>query len=393
MKCKLIPALAAVLMLVACSEQEKSEIEQSSSTPEKAKIPSAKANPLLEAWNTPFEIPPFDTVSDDDYMPAVEDAIEKMKVEVDTIINDPNEPTYENTIVALEKSGAEITRIIRLFSNITGTDTNDKLKQLQVEIYPMLTREQDAISLNEKLYERVAEVYKSRDTLGLDQQDARLLELTHLDFVRQGASLDADSKARLKEINAEVSEITTKFSQNLLSETKSFELLVTDEKELLGLPQEMINAAQAKAVSKDKSDAWMFGLDRATYEGFMTFSENRALRKAMFDGYRARGLNGNDADNSELVLRIAKLRAERARLLGYKNHAHYQLETRMAKTPEITEEFLLKVWKPGLDRAGKDRVEMQTIIDDEGHDFTLAGHDWWHYAEKLRAKKYAFDLF
>ena len=391
MKRKLIPALAAALVLAACSEQESSEVELSSNTPEETQTESSKANILLEPWNTPFEIPPFDEVSDDDYMPAVEDAIKKMRAEVEAITNNPSEPTFENTIVALEKSGSEVTRIIRLFSNITGTDTNDKLKALQVEIYPMLTREQDAISLNQKLFERVAAVYDSRDTLDLDQQDARLLELTHLDFVRQGASLDAESKARLKEINAEISELTTKFSQNLLSETKSFEMVVTDEKDLVGLPQEMINAAKAKADSKDKADAWLFGLDRATFEGFMTFSENRELRKVMFDGYRARGLNGNEADNSDLVLRIAKLRAERARLLGYNNHAHYQLETRMAKTPEITEEFLLKVWKPGLDRAEKDKVEMQAIINEEGHDFTLAGQDWWHYAEKLRAKKYAFD--
>lgn len=395
MKQRLIPALAAALLISACSEENSNEPEVTSAESEKTQqepqAQPSKVNPLLQPWSTPFEIPPFGLVSDDDYLPAVKVAVETMKAEVAAIISNPDQPTFENTIVALEKTGSDLSRIIRLFSNITGTDTNDKLKKLQVEIYPLLTREQDAISLNQDLYKRVAAVYDSRDTLNLDQHDARLLYLTHLDFVRQGASLGEDAKARLKEINAEVSEITTKFSQNLLSETKSFELAVSDEKELAGLPQEMVNAAKAKANNKQKSDAWLFGLDRATYEGFMTFSENRALRKVMFDGYRARGMNGNDADNRELVLRIAKLRAERARLLGYKNHAHYQLETRMAKTPEITEEFLLKVWAPGLNRAELDKGEMQAIIQEEGNDFTLAGHDWWHYAEKLRAKKYAFD--
>lgn len=390
MKHKLIPVFAAALILAACSEQKDPKGEISSAEPE-TQSESTRENPLLKAWNTPFNIPPFDSIKDEDYMPAVNNAVKALRAEVEAITNNPDAPTFENTIVALEKTGDELSRIIRLFSSITGTDTNDELKALQVKIYPMLTREQDAISLNSTLYEKVAAVYASRESLNLDQHDARLLELTHRDFIRQGASLDAASKARLKDVNAEMSKITTNFSQNLLSETKSFELVVTDKKDLSGLSQEMINAAKSKAASKGKPDAWIFGLDRATYEGFMTLSENRSLRKIMFDGYRARGLNGNEADNSDLVLKIAKLRAERARLLGYKNHAHYQLETRMAKTPEITEEFLLKVWKPGLSRAEKDKLEMQKIIQEEGHDFELAGHDWWHYAEKLRAKKYDFD--
>ena len=394
MKLKLISSLVIMLAVSACAEEKTAEqaktvIAKEAETTE-AQV-TQETNILLADWDTPFGIPPFDKVNDEDYMPAVQKAVESMRAEIKAITDNAEEPTFENTIVALEQAGGDLTRIIRLFSNITGTDTNDKLKELQVEIYPMLTREQDAISLNEALFARVDQVYKNRDTLELDMHDARLLELTHLGFVRQGASMDAESKARLKEVNAKISELTTKFSQNLLSETKSFEMFVTNEAELAGLPQNMINAAKLKAEKKDRTDAWLFGLDRATFEGFMTFSENRELRKVMFDGYRARGLNGNDADNSELVLNIAKLRAERARLLGYKTHAHYQLETRMAKTPENTEEFLLKVWKPGLKRAMQDKAEMQLIIEEEGGDFTLAGQDWWHYAEKLRAKKFAFD--
>lgn len=398
MKQKLISALIATLAVTACSENSGNKAELASekakevqTAPEAQPSEPAKTNILLEEWDTQFKIPPFAKVNDEDYMPAVEDGIKKMRAEVEAIINNPDEPTFENTIVALEKTGSELSRVVSLFSNITGTDTNDALKALQVKIYPMLTREGDAISLNQKLYDRVAAVYKNRDNLNLDQQDARLLELTHLGFVRQGASLDDASKARLKEINAEMSEITTKFSQNLLADTKGFEMVVTDEKDLAGLSDQMISAAKARAKSKGKPDAWVFGLDRATYEGFMTFSENRDLRKTMFDGYRARGMNGNDADNRDLVVRISKLRAERAKLLGYKTHAHYQLETRMAKTPKNAEEFLLKVWKPGLERAKKDKAEMQEIIKSEGHDFTLAGHDWWHYAEKLRTKKFNFD--
>lgn len=399
MKNQLYWAVLAALSLTACSEQEAAPAQQPAETapqqvvtqPVEQKAPVVAENPLLKKWDTPFGIPPFDQVKDEHYLPAFEQAVETMKKEVKAITMNEEAPSFENTIVALEQSGQDMGRIISLFSNITGTDTNDELKALQVKIYPMLTREGDAITLNEELFKRVDEVYKKRDTLNLDKHDARLLELTHLGFVRAGAALDEVSKARLKEINAEMSSLTTQFAQNLLSETKSFEMVVTDEAELKGLPESMIKSAKSKAESKDKENAWVFGLDRSTYEGFMTFSENRELRKVMFDGYRARGANGNDKDNRELVVKISKLRAERAELLGYETHAHYQLETRMAKTPDKAESFLLEVWKPGLERAKQEKAEMQEIIKEEGHDFELAGHDWWHYAEKLRGKKYAFD--
>ena len=395
MKRKHLLSLATVLALSACSQQEgtsKSDITEEL-TAEKGNDQQIKVadNPLLQSWDTPFKIPPFHAIGDDDYLPAVEKAVIEMRQEIEAIINNPEAPTFENTIVALETAGSEISKVMRVFGNIAGTDTNDNLRALQVKIYPMLTREQDAISLNQELYNRVNAVYKNRDALKLDQQDSRLLELTHLDFARAGASLGQNEKDRLKDINAEISKITTKFAQNLLAETKSFELVVTEEKELAGLPKEMVNAAKSKAESKGKENSWVFGLDRATYEGFMTLSENRKLRKVMFDGYRSRGANGNDADNRKLVVEISKLRAERAKLLGYETHAHYQLETRMAKTPKNAEDFLLEVWKPGIKRALKEKAEMQEIIKEEGNSFELAGHDWWHYAEKLRGKKYAFD--
>lgn len=391
MKKKLISVIAIALTLSACSKQEDASTQSVAEKAGDTQVKSNAVNPLLESWDTPYKIPPFDSISDDDYMPAFENAVKVLQDEIKAISLNEEEPTFENTIVALEKAGSEVTRIISVFSNITRTDTNDDLKALQVKIYPMLTREQDAILLNEELFKRVTTVYENRNLSELDQQDSRLLELTHLDFVRAGASLDIKSKARLKDINAKISEATTKFSQNLLAETKDFQLVVSEEKDLAGLSNEMINAAKRKAESKDKKDAWVFGLDRATFEGFMTFSENRELRKIMFDGYRARGANGNEADNRALVLKIAKLRAERATLLGYDNHAHYQLETRMAKTLKNAEDFLLKVWKPGIDRANEEKAEMQKIIEEEGKNFELAGHDWWHYAEKLRGKKYAFD--
>lgn len=391
MKKKHLLGMAIVVALTACSQQDDSTPQVASDTAEEVQTTSTTANSLLSPWDTPFKIPPFASIGDDDYMPAFEKAVATMKSEVEAITKNPESPTFANTIVALEIAGSELSRVVSVFANITGTDTNDNLKALQVKIYPQLTREQDAISLNEELFKRVQAVYEQRNTLNLDQQDARLLELTHLGFVRSGAALDEKSKTRLKDINAEISKTTTQFAQNLLAETKDFELVVTDEKDLAGLPEGMVNAAKSKADSKGKKDAWVFGLDRATFEGFMTNSENRELRKVMFDGYRSRGAQGNEKDNRDLVLKISTLRAERAKLLGYDNHAHYQLETRMARTPKNAEEFLLKVWKPGLARAEQEKTEMQEIIKEEGKDFQLAGHDWWHYAEKLRGKKYAFD--
>lgn len=416
MKSKKLLYVAIALALSACSQQDSKEVSKASKeapvetanknaaidknvTVEQGKTidntshaqDKSASNPLLQTWKTPYEIPPFDTIKDTDYLPAVEKAVSSLKAEIDAIANNPDAATFENTIVALETSGKDLSKIMSLFSNITGTDTNDALSALQVKIYPMLTRERDAISLNQKLFKRVAEVYNNRENLKLDQQDARLLDLTYSDFVRSGAALDDKSKVRLKEINAEISKLTTNFAQNLLAETKGFEMIVTDEKKLAGLPQAMINSAKSKAEKSGKKDAWAFGLDRATFEGFMTFSEARDLRKKMFDGYRARGANGNDKDNRKLVVDISKLRAERAKLLGYDTHADYQLETRMAKTPDNAKDFLLKVLKPGLKRAEEEKAEMQKIIAEEGHDFELAGHDWWHYAEKLRGKKYAFD--
>jgi peptidyl-dipeptidase Dcp len=278
-----------------------------------------------------------------------------------------------------------------VFFNITNTDTNDSLQELEVEISPVLTREQDAIFLDQKIFDRVQAVYDQRESLDLDEQEMRLLELTHLDFVRQGAALDDEAKARMKNINARISELNTVFAQNLLKETKAFELVVTDEADLSGLSASMVGSAKVKAEAKGKENAWVFGLDRGTYEGFMTYADNRDLRKQMFDAYRARGAQGNDNDNRDVLTEIAKLRAERAVLLGYPNHAAYQLETRMAKTPEKAEDFLVEVWKPGLKRADEELAEMQVIVQEEGNDFIIEGHDWWYYAEKLRIKKYAID--
>ena len=348
-------------------------------------------NPFFTEWDTPYGIPPFGQIRDEHYKPAFEAGIEEQRADIAVIRDNPEPPTFDNTIEALELAGESLKRVRLVFSNITNTDTNDALQELEVEIYPVLTREQDAIYLDQAIFERVQAVFDARDTLGLDEQEMRLLELTHRDFVRKGAALDDDAKARMKEINARISELNTMFAQNLLKETNAFELVITDEADLSGLSASMIGSARVKAESRDKPDAWVFGLDRGTYEGFMTYADNRELRLQMFNAYRARGAQGNENDNRDILGELANLRAERAVILGYPNHSAYQLETRMAKTPEKVESFLLEVWKPGLQKADAELAEMQQIVQEEGHDFIIEGHDWWYYAEKLRAKKYAMD--
>jgi len=392
---KSLVAAALAAMLIGCGEQPAPRaaddgMQASEAPAAEAPAPAneAAANPFFAEWDTPYGIPPFDRIEDAHYKPAFEAGIEQLQAEVAAIRDNPEPPTFENTVEALELAGGQLETVMGVFGNITNTDTNDTLQELEVEIYPRLTAEQDAILLDEKLYERVKAVYDARETLGLDPQEVRLVELTHRDFVRRGAALDNAAKERMKAINARLSELNTVFGQNLLKQTKSFELHVTDEADLSGLPDNMIGSARAKAEAKGK-EGWVFGLDRGTYEGFMTFADNRELRRQMNEAYRARGAQGDTQDNRDILTEIAKLRAERAQLMGYPNHAAWVLETNMAKTPANVESFLNEVWQPGLKKAREELAEMQQIVQEEGHDFLIEQHDWWYYAEKLRQKKYA----
>jgi peptidyl-dipeptidase Dcp len=387
-------AASLALAMMGCSEKAEQVADTGMQAAEEpvAEAPAAVVdeNPLFMEWDTPYGIPPFDSIRDEHYKPAFETAIEEMKADVAAIRDNEDDPTFANTIEALEVGGAMLNRVMGVFGNITNTETNDALQELEVEFYPRLTAERDAILMDEIIFARVKDVYDQREALDLDAEEMRLLELTHRDFVRRGAMLDADSKTRVKEINSRISELNTVFGQNLLKETKSFELLVTDEAELSGLPASMIGSARAKAETKGK-EGWVFGLDRGTYEGFMTFADNRDLRKQMNQAYRARGAQGGSLDNRDILTEIATLRAERAQIMGYVNHSAYQLENNMAKTPEKVESFLKEVWEPGLNKAQQELAEMQQIVQEEGHDFIIEQHDWWYYAEKLRQKKYALN--
>ncbi len=375
----------AVLMLGACGGGEQEETAATAADQQGViSVSDAElaGNPFLEVWDTPYGVPPFAAIRNEHYLPAFKKGILEQRADVEAIVGNPDAPTFENTIVALEASGELLTKVNRTFGNITNTELDDELRALEVEINPMLTRENDAILMNADLWARIEAVYDRKDDLGLEEQDARLLELTYRRFVREGAALSPADKARVAEINAELSTLTTKFAQNLLAATKGFTLELTTDEEVAGLSRDFKNAIW----NADK-EAWVVGLNRSSYETFMTQSENRALRKALFDGYRLRATAG-DTNNGPIAVRIAQLRAQRAEILGYPSHAHYILETRMAKTPQGAEDFLLRVWRPGLEQAKQELADMQAMIGDA---FTFEGHDWWHYAEKLRKARYDLD--
>ena len=341
-----------------------------------------EGNPFRQEWDTPYGVPPFADIEDSHYLPAIKKGILERRDEIAAIANNPDAPTFENTIVAFETAGENLYKVRATFANITGTELTDELSEVQQLVSPMLSRETSAMMLNEKLFERVQSVYAQKDALNLDEQDARLLELVHRSFVRAGAALGADAKQRLADVNAEIAGLSTKFGLNVLAANNAFSLEITNEADLAGLSDDF-----KTAIWNEEKGAWVVGIKRSSYESFMTQSENRELRAKAFDGYRLKA-NAGEIDNGPVLIRISQLRAERARLLGYESHAHYQLETRMAKTPAAAEEFLLQVLRPALETAKQELADMQALVGDE---YQVAAHDWWHLSEKVRLERFNVD--
>ena len=377
--------VALALALGACGSKDEGEAPEATADGAAEEITVSDAdlagNPFLEEWDTPYGVPPFAAIENNHYMPAIKKGILELRADIDAIVENPEAPTFENTIIAMETAGRLLNKVSSTFGNITGTDTDDELRALETEIYPMLTRENNAINFNQELYERVEAVYDQRDTLDLGEQEARLLELTHRSFVRSGAALDPAIKKQVAAINEEMSALTTKFAQNLLLETKAFTLELKTDEEIAGLSDDF-----KAAIWNDDKQAWVVGLNRSSYETFMVQSENRELREKLFNGYRLRATEG-ERDNGPLAIKIAQLRAKRAELMGYDSHAHYILEYNMARTPKGAEDFLLRVWRPGLEQAKQERADMQAMMGD----VKFEAHDWWHYAEKLRLERYDLD--
>lgn len=348
-------------------------------------------NPFFSEYGTPYEVPDFDRIEPADFMPAFLDGMKLQMEEIDAIVKNNEEPTFENTIVAKDQSGEFLIRVSSVFYNLSSAFTSDEIKAIAKEIAPLLSAHHDNISLNEKLFARVKVVFEKKDELGLDTEQMMLLDKTYKNFVRGGANVEASHKERFREINKELSLLSVQFGENLLSETNEFQLVIEDEAYLAGLPQYVVDMGADDAKANDLEGKWLFSLHKPSMIPFLQYAANRELRKELFEAYINRGNNNDDNDNKTIASRIAALRVERANLLGYESHAGYVLDENMAKTPDRVYGLLDQVWEAALPMATQEAVALQALIDEEGEQFKLEAWDWWYYSEKLRKQKYDLD--
>lgn len=349
-------------------------------------------NPFFSEYTTPFKVPPFDLIQTTHYLPAVLKGIAEQQAEVDAIVNNPAAPTFENTIMAYENSGKLLSKVNSVFGSLNGANTNPEMQAIARKMAPLTTTHRDNISLNDKLFQRIKTVYLNRDKSNLDTAQKRVVEKYYSDFVRNGADLNAPDKEKLRDLNQKLSVNGIKFGENLLAETNTnFNLVIDNPKDLDGLPKDVIEAAATTAKEMNMAGKWVFTLQKPSMLPFLQYAKNRSLREKLYRGYFERGNNNNAFDNKESILNITNLRAEKARLLGFKSHADYVISNNMAKTPEAVYTFLQNIMTPAQKAAIKDRDDMQKIIDKEGGKFKLVSWDWWFYAEKLRKAKYNFE--
>jgi len=348
-------------------------------------------NPFFKEWSTPFQTPPFDEIKIDYYLPAFEEGIRLQKAEVDVIINNTEKPTFVNTIEAMEKSGKLLIKVSSVFYNLNSANTNDEMQEIAKTVAPMLSKHNDDINLNEKLFARVKTIYSEKEKLNLTTEQKTVLKNYYDDFIRGGANLNNEQKEKFRKINEELSLLSLKFGENLLKETNSIGLIIENKNDLAGLPESVIQSAFELGKTKGHEGKWVFTLQKPSFIPFLQYSEKRNLREVIFKAYINRGNNNNEFDNNKILSSIAALRVERANLLGYKTHADYILEKNMAKNPETVYKFLNDLWKPALNRAKMEIDDMQKIINNEGNNFKLEAWDWWYYAEKVKKEKYDLD--
>ncbi|MBN2802092.1 MAG: M3 family metallopeptidase [Deltaproteobacteria bacterium] len=354
----------------------------------------SETNPLLKEFNTEFSLPPFNEIKDGDYLPAAKEAMKVHNAEIKAIIENSDEPDFKNTIESFEYSGALLNRVILLFFAKHSANTNSEIQKIAQEISPLISSHYDNISMNSELFEKVKSVYNKKDLFDLNGEQTRLLEETFKNFKRGGALLNDKDKKRLNDINMQLSLLSLKFEENLLGENNRFELNITDEKDLSGLSSAVIDGAKDAAL-KDEKDGWMFTLHKPSFIPFMQFADNRNLREKMFNGYSQRGNHNDEFDNKAVLLKMVRLRIEKAQLLGYRTHADYALEDTMAKSAENVDKLLQKLWLVSLKGAKHEAEELQKIMDKDLKskglpEEKLMAFDWFYYTEKLRKK--SFDL-
>ncbi|WP_028664182.1 M3 family metallopeptidase [Runella zeae] len=348
-------------------------------------------NPFFKAYTTPFGVPPFADIKAEHFEPAFTEGMKQQAAEIAAITAQKSKPTFANTIVALENSGDLLDRVGTVFFNYNSANTNETLQKIAQILSPKISKHRDDIQLNKVLFERVKAVYDQRAQLKLTEEQIKLLEKTYKGFVRSGAALAAEKQERLRKINEEVSLLTLKFGQNLLAENNNYTLIVDKKEDLSGLPSSLIAAAADDAKKRKMEGKWVFTLQNPSIMPFLQYADNRSLREQIFKAYLERG-NHNDAfDNKNIMSKIVALRAEKAALLGYENHAAYVLEESMAKTPAKVQELLNQLWTATVPVTQQEAAELQALMDKEGKNEKLESWDWRYYAEKLRKQKYDLD--
>lgn len=347
-------------------------------------------NPLLAEWTTPFGVPPFDKIRTEHYLPAFEQAMSLHEAEIDAIVTNNDDPTFENTMLAYDASGKLLARLNLVFGMISSAETDEQLQAVQEQLMPMLAAHNDRIMLDERLFERIKTLYGIRRTLGLDAEQMRLLEKTYDDFVRSGALLDPEQKSRLKQVNEELSAAQVQFGKNLLAENNAFTLELKAG-QLEGLPTGIRDAAREKAVEMGLPDKYVITLDNPSRLPFLTYSSRRDLREEVYKAYLSRCDRGGERDNKALVNDFSRLRLEKANLLGYASYADYVVSEQMAGTPGAAYELLEGVWGPALNRAKEELAQMDSLLQADEKGASFEAWDWWYYAEKLRKQKYSLD--
>jgi peptidyl-dipeptidase Dcp len=350
-----------------------------------------KSNPFFTSYNTPFDVPPFEKIKAKHYIPAFEKGMAEGRIELKNILDNTEEPSFENTIDPLDRMGELLTKVSYAFFGVTSANTNDSLQKIEVDISPKLSQFRDEISLNPVLFKRIKFIYDNQAKYQLNDEQKFLLENLYKNFVRNGAMLSPAEQDTLKDLNQKISVLSVNFSQNVLSETNKFKLIIDKESDLKGLPGNIIDGAAQAAKGAGMDGKWIFTTQKPSMLPFLTYDENRELRKTLYDAYLTRGNHNDKLDNKKILADIVRIRAKRAKLLGFKSHADLNLENRMAKNPENVMNLLNQLWTPALKVAGEELAEMQKIARSEGAKFSIEPSDWWYYAEKLRKEKYNLD--
>ncbi|MCU4162378.1 M3 family metallopeptidase [Carboxylicivirga caseinilyticus] len=376
MKQILALALVASFVISGCKTNQKTETDM---------------NPFFAEYNTKFNVPPFEEIKVEHFLPAFEKGMELQKAEVEAIINNTEAPSFENTIVALDYTGNLLSEVSSVFFSLKSAHGTDSLLAVAPEILKKLSVHNDDINMNPDLFKRVQEVYTQKNKLDLTTEQSILLEKTYKGFIRSGVNLKGEQAEQLRKINMRLSELSNQFNMNVLAETNAFKLVVDKEEDLAGLPESSIIAAAETAKAMDLEGKWVFTTQKPSMLPFLSYAQNRDLREKLYKGYYMRGNNDNDNDNKNILVELTNLRVEKAHLLGYNSYADFVLEERMAKNADNVYELLEQLWDRAIPVAKKERAEMQKIIDREGSNFKLQSWDWWYYAEKVRQEKYNLD--